>query len=539
MEITPFYTLPALFHATLSRNGDRPSVAMVGSRPITYSELDQNIRSGISQLVGMNIAPGDRVGILSTNMPQWAIAFYSITFMGAVAVPLLPDFHPSEIAAIIKHSGSKMIFASEGLMAKLSDLDPAEVRSVPIESFPNLEQDERVSSSFHFPVVEEDLAAIIYTSGTTGKSKGVMLTHRNIAFCAVKSGTVQTITPDDRFLSILPLSHTYENTIGLILPMASGACVYYLGKPPTPGLLLPALQLVRPTIMLSVPLIIEKIFRNSVLAKFTKSRVLRIIYKIPYFRKKLHLIAGIKLKKTFGGKLRFFGVGGAKLHKTVEKFLIEARFPYAVGYGLTESAPLLAGFNPSNYRLQSTGTPMEGVTLKIHNPDRVTGEGEIWAKGMNVMKGYYNEPELTQEILTPDGWLKTGDLGVFDKDGYLYIKGRIKNMIVMSGGENIYPEEIEAVINDFNHVLESLVIEQKGKLVALVYFNVDEIEQQYQHLKHEVSNYVDARLNELQRELQEYVNSRVNKFSQVQMIVPQPEPFQKTPTLKIKRFLYT
>jgi long-chain acyl-CoA synthetase len=250
------------------------------------------------------------------------------------------------------------------------------------------------------------------------------------------------------------------------------------------------------------------------------------------------VVAGKKLMETFGGELRFFGIGGAKLNKTVERFLIEAKFPYAIGYGLTETSPLLAGSNPRNFRLQSTGPPIEGIELIIHNPDKLTGEGEIWAKGPNVMKGYYKEPELTNEIITPDGWLKTGDLGVFDKDGYLYIKGRIRNMIVRSSGENIFPEEIESVINNFRNVADSLVVDQKGKMVAMVYFNRDEIKEQHHHQKVENVDYIEHEIEKLRAELQTYVNHRVNKYSQIQEVIVVVEPFEKTATQKIKRYLY-
>jgi long-chain acyl-CoA synthetase len=262
------------------------------------------------------------------------------------------------------------------------------------------------------------------------------------------------------------------------------------------------------------------------------------MYGVPFFRKKLNLLAGKKLKKTFGGHLKFYGIGGAKLDPTVEKFLIEARFPYAIGYGLTETSPLLAGVNPQTVRLESTGPAIEGVELIIHDPNPESGEGEIWAKGPNIMKGYYKEPELTQQVITPDGWFRTGDLGKFDKDHYLYIKGRSKNVIVMPGGENIYPEEIESVINNFHFVVESLVIEKKGKLVALVHFNQEELEKKYQNLRAEVRNYVEKRTEELSKELHAYVNSRVNKFSRLQSVKSHPHPFQKTATQKIKRFLY-
>jgi len=243
------------------------------------------------------------------------------------------------------------------------------------------------------------------------------------------------------------------------------------------------------------------------------------------------------LMKTFGGNIRFFGVGGAKLNKTVEKFLIEAKFPYAIGYGLTETSPILAGADPKNTVYESTGPAIKDIELIIHNPDKVTGEGEIWAKGPSIMMGYYNEPEMTKEVLTPDGWFKTGDLGVFDKNNNLFIRGRLKNMIVGASGENIYPEEIESVINNFRHVIESLVVEKKGKLVALVHLNMEELEKKYRHLKDEAHK-LDEKVEEMLRELKEYVNSRVNKFSQINKIEHQGEPFQKTATQKIKRFLY-
>ncbi|MBE0647247.1 MAG: AMP-binding protein [Bacteroidales bacterium] len=539
-------TLPRLFSETVRNFGLRPALAFTGQTPITYKDLEEQINAVICRLEAIGIEHGDKVAILATSSPNWAVCYYAITFMGAVAVPILPDFHETEIENIIVHSESKALFYSSGLKAKIK---PSVEEMMPNRILiDNITADSAVKDVASdklaneprkdYTVEENDLAAIIYTSGTTGKSKGVMLSHKNICFTAQKGSKIIPIYDTDRFLSVLPLSHSYENTIGLILPMINGACVYYLGGLPTPSILLPALQEVKPTFMLTVPMIIEKIYRNKIRPAFTEKPVMRTIYSIPPFRKLLNRIAGKKLMATFGGELRFYGIGGAKLSSTIEKFLIEARFPYAIGYGLTETSPLLAGCSPSGTRLQSTGPALEEVTLKIHHPDPITGEGEIWAKGDNVMMGYYKEPEMTAEMITPDGWLKTGDLGIFDKDGYLFIQGRKKNTILGSGGENIYPEEIESVINNFKHVLESLVIEQKGKLVALVHFNSAEIEEKYLHMKHEVTSYVEQKIDELKIELKDYINSRVNKFSKVQSIENQSEPFQKTPTQKIKRFLY-
>ncbi|MCK9204401.1 MAG: AMP-binding protein [Bacteroidales bacterium] len=540
-------TFPAFFASTLNNFSQRDALTIVGEKPLSYAEVNNRIRSLMAFLEQLGIKSGDKVVILGANQPNWAIAYYAITFMGAVVVPLLPEFLTGEIAALIDHSEAKAIFVSENLLTKLKDTRSKFLCNIlKIEDFSSLNPsfgspvfDLNIKSEKQYQVKEDDLAAIIYTSGTTGKPKGVMLSHKNICFTAVNGHKIQPISETDRFLSILPLSHTYENTLGLILPMYRGACIYYLRKPPTPSILLPALLLVRPTTMLTVPLIMEKIFRSKILPEFTGNAAMRLMYKIPPVRKLLHRIAGKKLMVTFGGELTFFGVGGAKLNKTVERFMIEAGFPYAIGYGLTECAPLIAGFNPQHARLQTTGPACEGVDLKIHQPDKRTGEGEIWAKGPNIMKGYYKEPQLTSEILSPDGWFRTGDLGVFDNKGNLSIKGRMKSVIVRSNGENVYPEDIESVINNFQHVVESLVIEKKGKLVALVQFNQEEIALRYQSLKNEVASQAEQKIEELREELQDYVNARVNKCQQVQLVIAQTDPFQKTATQKIKRFLYT
>jgi len=539
-------TFPELFSASVKKNYDYNALSFVGETPVTYGEMGDQVYALIAFLEKLGVEQGDKVAILSANMPNWGIAYLAITFMGAVTVPLLPDFHANDIQNILDHSEAKAILISENHLHKIEDLSNDYLKTrIRLDDF-SLIGEFAISADFkkearpvnQYAVEEDDLAAIIYTSGTTGKSKGVMLTHKNICSNAIAGGIVQPIDETDRCLSLLPLSHTYENTLGFILPLLGGGCIYYLRKPPTPSVLLPALKEIKPTIILSVPLIIEKIYRNKVLPTFTGSKVMSSLYKFSPVRKLLNKLAGKKLLKTFGGELRFFGVGGAKLDATVEKFLQEARFPYAIGYGLTETAPLLAGVNPQTVRLESTGPAVEGVELKINKPDKETGEGEIWAKGPNIMKGYYKEPELTSEMITSDGWLKTGDLGVFDKDNFLFIKGRLKNMIVGANGENIYPEEIESVINNFNYVSESLVVEEKGKLVALVHFNREELEERYQHLKNEVADYAEQKMEELMAELKVYVNSRVNKFSQLQLVIVQHDPFQKTATHKIKRFLY-
>jgi len=547
-DLFPTLTFPALLKRSADRFSQRPAVAFVADTPITYHDFYERVLAVTAMLEKMGIKTNDKVAILSANMPNWGVAYFAITYMGAVVVPLLPDFSEQEIKNVLEHSEAKAMFVSRALISKVEKLNNNSLKArVHIEDF-SVCKGRKVMFKLgnkpanNYMVTENMMAAIIYTSGTTGKSKGVMLTHKNICSNAVASRSVQEITPEDRFLSILPLSHTYENTIGFVLPFISGSSVYYLRKLPTPAVLLPALELVKPTLMLSVPLIIEKIYRSKILPAFNDKKIAKLLYQKPFFRKMLNRMAGKKLKAMFGGHLKFFGIGGAKLDKEVEAFLLEAKFPYAIGYGLTETSPLLAGVNPKQTKLQTTGPVLEGVTLKINNPNQETGEGEIWAKGPNVMIGYYKEPEITKAVLTEDGWFKTGDLGFIDKDGFLFIRGRSKNVIVGPSGENIFPEDIESVINNFPHVQESLVLELKGKLVALVHFDRESVELKYREMREKVADFsafVEEKFEEMKNEVRTYVNSKVNRFSRISEVKLQEEEFVKTATKKIKRFLYT
>lgn len=534
-------TIPAMLQASFRDFADQQSLIFVGEENMTYTQLELEIKRVIIKLQSIGIEKGDKIAILSLNMPQWGIAFFATTMMGAVAVPILPDFHSNEIKNILEHADVSAIFVSETLRTKLeqiSGLSVIQIEDFEINHLAKGEKPVAIQSVEYAEVRENDLCSIIYTSGTTGKSKGVMLSHKNIVWTAQQSFIIQNIFPGDRFLSVLPLSHTFENTLGLILPIKYGATVYYLRKPPVASVLLAALQQVKPTVMLVVPLIIEKIYKSKILPEVNKKFITKTLYKTSFGRKLIHKSASKKLLSTFGGELKFFGVGGAKLDNNVERFLMEGGFPLAIGYGMTESAPLLAGAGVGKTRYLSTGHPMEGVKVRIDKADTKTGLGEIQAKGENVMLGYYKEPEITKNTFTDDGWLKTGDLGCFDKDGNLYIKGRIKNMIVGASGENIYPEEIESLINRMEYVLESLVIEKKGKLVALVHLNMEELEKKYQNIKSEAVSYLNDKTDEILKEIQTKVNVELNKFSQIQRVVLQPIPFEKTPTQKIKRFLY-
>lgn len=533
-------TLPSFLHHSVKHYANCPSISFVDGEPITYSELGRKIDQIATLLLSFGLKKGDKVALFSHNMPNWVIAYFSVVSKGLVIVPILPDFTRTEVENVLIHSESKALFISSRLYSKVEGLElPAMELIIQLEDFEILKKSSistDLKDTKKIKVTEDDIAAIIYTSGTTGKSKGVVLTHKNITFVAMQSYTFKPINHDDVFLSFLPLSHTYENTIGLLYPIMYGASIYYLEKPPTASTLIPAMQKIRPTMMLSVPLIMEKIYKSQVQSKFNKNRFTRLIYKTPIFRKLIHRIAGKKLYKTFGGRLQFFGIGGAKLDSRVERFLKEAKFPYAIGYGLTETAPLLAGAGTHQTKLQSTGFTVKGVELKINEPNK-KGIGEIWAKGPNVMKGYYKNPEVTAEVLTEDGWFKTGDFGKFDSKNRLYIKGRMKNTIVNASGENIYPEDIESVINNNQFVVESLVIEEDGFLVAKIILDIENIEKNIEHWKNVYAENVD-KFNEWKKHFTKELNTKLNRSSQINRIEIMDQPFEKTASQKIKRFLY-
>jgi long-chain acyl-CoA synthetase len=556
------YTLKDMIARTCEEYPNRPALSMADEEPITYSQMEETITELISMMLASGIQKGDRVAILSQNMPNWGIVYLAITSMGAIVVPILVDFHVNEILHILRHSGSKMVFVSVAQYEKIgySELEPfPQMINLdtlePIE--PHLAQGKlaefiqersrdinklkrkalKAVGLLDFEIQEDDLAAIIYTSGTTGSSKGVMLTHKNLVIDAFLTLKIQKMSTEDRLISVLPLPHTYECTIGFIIPMMQGACVYYLDKPPTARVLIPAMQKIQPTMMLTVPLIIEKIFKLQIHPQLTKNLIMRELYKVPFLRKALHKVAGRKLMKTFGGKIHFFGIGGALLSTEVESFLFEAGFPYAIGYGLTETSPLIAGCTPAVVKFRSTGTVLPTLDVRIADPDPVTGIGEIQIKGDTVMKGYYRDKERTDKVFTPDGYFMTGDLGILKKKNYLYIKGRCKNVIIGPNGDNIYAEELEAKLNEHEGVLESLVMESGGMIVGRVFLNYESLDKQH-GIANMSSVQAEKFIAKFLEDIRTHLNNNVSSFSRIHKLIEQKEPFEKTPTQKIKRFLY-
>lgn len=541
-KITPNpLTLKSLIDYSTTHFSGNTAVSFVeGNATMKYAELGAKINEMAGLLYSFGLQPGDNVALYCQNMPNWVVAYFAVVARGLVIVPILPDFTRAEVENVLLHSESKVLFVSDRLKSKTDGLELPDLKAkILVDDFSIIQGEITAAKPENLndiEVKEEDIAAIIYTSGTTGRSKGVVLTQKNITFVAMQSYTVFPINEHDIFLSFLPLSHTYENSIGMLYPLMYGASIYYLEKPPTAASLTPAMGKIKPTMMLSVPLIMEKLYKSQIQAKFAKSKFTRMIYKTSLFRVLIHRIAGKKLYQTFGGRLKFFGIGGAKLDSRVERFLKEARFPYAIGYGLTETAPLLAGAAPHQTKLQSTGYAMEGVELKINEPDK-KGVGEIWAKGPNVMVGYYKNPEATEEVLTADGWFRTGDFGKFDSKKRLFIRGRMKNTIVGASGENIYPEDIESVINNTQYVVESLVVEEDGYLVAKVILDLEAIEKNLSHLK-SVFEEKKEKYVEWKQHFTKELNAKLNRASQINRVDIMDEPFEKTASQKIKRFLY-
>ena len=540
------YLFKNIIPEVVSKYGDNDALGFVDEEFISYTQMGKRIDAVMAYMEALGIEPGDRVILYSQNMPNWGIVYFATQCMGVVVVPVLPDFNAYELGNIIEHSGAKAIFISKSLDFKLAKVENVDIGLViRLDDFDLLKgpeasplYDVNKKHTNTYEPNEDEMSVLLYTSGTTGTPKGVMLSQRNLITNIYQSNYVQEILDTDRFLSVLPLSHTYENTIGFLLPIVNGASISYLRRPPSASVLLPALKKIKPTVMLTVPLIIERIYKGSILKKINSKGITRNLYKFKPTQKLLNRVAGKKLYETFGGHLKFFGIGGAKLDAQVERFLIDAKFPFAIGYGLTETSPLAAGSAPGKGKLQAIGPKVIDSEVFIHNSDPKTGEGEIWFRGDNVMLGYYKNEEMTKEVLTDDGWFKTGDLGVLDKKGMLTHKGRLKSMIVGPSGENIYPEEIESLINKFEFVEESIVIEDRGSLVALVHFNMEELEQKLKELTSDASVKIEDKIAELKADLLEYINSKVNKSSKLQDIIDYVEPFKKTATNKIKRYLY-
>ena len=509
----------------------------------SYANLAINIEQFRVFFDAVGINKGDKVALCARNCARWAMTFWGVNVNGRVAVPLLADFHPDTVALLTNHSDSVVLFVDDDIWAKMNpDEMPNLKAAVNVKDYGILwHQDQAVADAWEnrkkafaekypdgmFPEHvsypddnADDLAIINYTSGTTGNPKGVMLTYNAISDTDHFANTHFPNTPGQTIVSMLPLAHMYGLAIEFIHPNIDGVTVYFLGKAPSPTTLLKAMQEVRPYMVVTVPLVMEKIYANSIKPAMEK---LKVLLAFPGVNNLIYKTMCKKVVNAFGGKVRCFIMGGAPLKPEVESCFRKMHLPYMVGYGMTEACPLLGWEWWTKFVPGSCGKPVHEIRIDSENPARIAGE--IQAKGRNLTIGYYKNPEATANAFTEDGWFRTGDLGVMDKYGNIFIRGRIKSMILSANGQNVYPEELEAVLSSCPYVNESLVVDRGGKIVALVYPDIPED--------------MDAKAcYAIPEAIRSAANKSLPSFSRIAKVELVDRPFEKTPKMSIKRYLY-
>lgn len=517
----------------------------------TYAEVAYHINKlhNFYQLAG--VKEGDKIALVGKNSARWGIIYLSVISYGAVVVPVLPDFKPADIHEIVNHSDSMLLFAEQQLFESMEfDKMPqiigslkingftiqAQRSSILVEAFEKsgidkpIDSDDLKPDDYKLPQISnEKLAVISYTSGTTGFAKGVMIPHNSLAANIRYAQENMPLNPGDRIVSFLPLAHTFGCAFEFLFPFTLGCHITILTKTPSPQIILQAFGEVRPSLILSVPLVIEKIYKKQVLPIVSKSSM-KLLLKIPVINSLILKKIRVKLEAAFGGNFRELVLGGAPFNQETENFFAKMKFPFTVGYGMTECGPLISYSNWRETPIGASGRVVDTLELKIDSPNPERIAGEIMVKGDNVMYGYYKNEEATKEVLDDDGWLHTGDLGLIDKKGNIFIKGRIKSMLLGSSGKNIYPEEIESLLNNKFGVAEAVVVQRDDKLIALIYPDQEYI-QQYK---------VDEEaLRKLFEEYKKEANEKLPAYMNISQVVIQSEEFTKTPKRSIKRYLYS
>lgn len=524
----------------------------VSKKSYTYQQVGEEISKLHILFKELNIAQNDRIALVGRNTPEWAITFIATVTYGAVIVPILQDFHADDIQHIVNHSESKLLFLSDSHWENLNEKTFQTIRGVfSISDFRCLYQapgetiqmtmkhlDHLCKSVYPNGVSKSDIkfiekddyemSILNYTSGTTGFSKGVMLTGDNMCTQIEFAKKTDWVGKGYKILTFLPLAHAYGCAFDFVVQFIEGAHITFLTRIPSPKILLKAMEEIRPTVIFTVPLILEKIYKNSVLPALNKTSI-KLATNIPFVNIRIYAEFRKKLVNALGGEFKTVIAGGAPLNKEVEDFLHLIKFPYVVGYGMTECAPLITVEVLENYRPHSVGRAIHCVEMKVDSSDPQNVPGEILVKGRNVMIGYYKNEEATSKIFTEDGWLRTGDMGIIDKDGHLFIKGRSKTMILTSSGQNVYPEEIESKLNNLPFVSESLVIQREAKIVALVYPDFAAMDEMGIQIA-ELDKIMDEQRKELNKQLAAYEN--------ITKIIIHPQEFEKTPKKSIKRYLY-
>jgi long-chain acyl-CoA synthetase len=524
----------------------------VSKKSYTYQQVGEEVMKLHLLFKELNIAKNDRIALVGRNTPEWAITFIASITYGAVIVPILQDFHADDIQHIVNHSESKLLFLSDSHWENLNEKTFQTIRGVfSISDFRCLYQapgesiqmtmkhfDQLVKKEYpnsigkaEIKFSEKDdleMAILNYTSGTTGFSKGVMLTGDNMCSQIEFANTSEWVGRGYKILTFLPLAHAYGCAFDFIVQFVNGAHITFLTRIPSPKILLKAMEEIRPTVIFTVPLILEKIYKNSILPQLNKTAI-KLATNIPFVNNRIYAEFRKKLQNALGGEFKTIVAGGAPLNREVEDFFHMIKFPYVVGYGMTECAPLISVEFLDGYKPHSVGKAITGISVKIDSNDPENIPGEICVKGRNVMIGYYKNEEATAKIFTEDGWLKTGDVGVIDKEGNIFIKGRSKTMILTSSGQNVYPEEIESKLNNMPFVSESLVIQRENKIVALVYPDFAAMDEMGIQVS-ELDKIMDEQRKELNKQLAAYEN--------ITKIIIHPHEFEKTPKKSIKRYLY-
>ena len=538
----------SIFQQAVRTRWEKPALSDYRGETFTFADMATRIAKHHVLFEKVGLKPGDKVALASKNCARWAISFLAVGTYRAVAVPILPDFAPETIGELANHSESVILFTEARIWEAIDRKNVPTIKAViSVDDFSILYAADKslVSSMIAaessmpkvFPAEEKekvsdykigdinDLAIINYTSGTTSSPKGVMLTAKNISSNIEFALNRIPIRDTDKTMSMLPLAHMYGMAFEFIYPMCGGGHVYFLGKTPTPTILMQALADIKPYILITVPLVMEKIFKNKVMPTLNKP-MMRVLTSIPGIKNIIYSKVRNTLLTTFGGNLRSIVLGGAAISMPVEKVMRKIRLPYTVGYGMTECAPLI-GYSPwESFKFGSCGRTVDNVDVRIDSSDAAKVVGEIQVKGDNIMCGYYKNPEATAAAFTADGYLRTGDLGIIDKQGNIFIKGRSKCMILSPNGQNIYPEEIESILNSLPHVGESLIVERKGGLVALVALQADE-------------KCSAEELKEIMEQNRQELNTRMPAYSKISAVEIIEGGFEHTPKQSIKRFLYS
>ena len=528
---------------------DKPALNTIGGESFTYSQMATDIARFHIVFEKAGFKKGDKIALCANNGAKWGFAYLAVNTFETVIVPILADFTPESVMGLVNHSDSIALFTNAARWAKMDaekmpalkvvfDVDNWKVlmcRDAAIqEAVDNLDAlfAQKYPNGFGpedvvYPTDNwDDLSTINYTSGSTGDPKGVMLTYRN--FSANVDFSQRNVPAGDKMVSMLPMAHMYGLVIEFLYPLCNGTSIYWMGKAPTPAALLKAFADVKPYLLITVPLVMEKIYKSKVKPTLDKP-LIKFLTKVPIVNNIIYKKVKDGLVQAFGGNVQEFIMGGAALNPEVERLFKRIKFPYLVGYGMTEACPLLAYEHWTKYVAGSCGKAVDVAEVRIDSEDPQHVVGEIQARGENITIGYYKNEEATANAFTEDGWLRTGDLGIIDADGNIFIRGRSKNMILGPSGQNIYPEEVEAVVNNQPYVMESVVVDRSGKLVALVFADEQAI----------ATALLDAEAKaDIPENIKLGANRQLPSYSQIAKVELMDKPFEKTPKMSIRRFLY-